>query len=73
MCFYNEQKVTYDGCTAKPKHVITTRQYDSKGCKMFEQSGHNCGDEAIPAKGLNGEVIQFGTTRQPGACPRCLS
>lgn len=57
MCVYMEYKSTYNGCAASPKHVITTRKYDTDGCEKFKKSGHTCDEEATPAKGLNGEVI----------------
>jgi hypothetical protein len=61
----------YTGCKKKDgKHVISKMKYD--WCDKAKADGYVCTD-AIPAKGLNGEVIQFGTTHQSGACPKCLS
>lgn len=73
MCNFIEYKVKYDRCTVDPKHVIPVRKYDTDGCKKYKETGYNCGDEATPAKGINGEVIQLASTTQPGACPQCLS
>lgn len=72
MCTYVEIEEKYTGCTASPKHVITKKKYDTDGCQKAKDSGYHCSDEATPVKGLNGQVIQFGSSKKPGPCPRCL-
>jgi hypothetical protein len=45
---------------------------DNNYCQKARDIGYTCVD-ATPVKGLNGELIQLGTTKKTGACPRCLS
>jgi hypothetical protein len=54
MCHYFEVKVKYDGCTANPKHVVSTKKWDL--CNKAKETGYKCVD-ATPAKGTNGQVI----------------
>jgi hypothetical protein len=36
MCYYLDHKLTYKGCTAESKHVVTRRDYDTKGCEQYK-------------------------------------
>lgn len=61
MCNFVDQKIKYTGCKKKDgKHVISKMKYD--WCDKAKAEGYACTD-ATPAKGLNDEVIQFGTTQ----------
>jgi len=73
MCYYMEYREKYNDCTADPKHVVTKRRYDRSGCEKAAKSGFHCDDEAKPVQGKNGEEFQLGSTKRPGACPKCLS
>ena len=70
MCTYIEYSEKYSGYLSESKHVIKKKRYDR--CPEAKASGYPC-DDAKPAKGLNGNVIQLATSTQTGACPRCLS
>jgi hypothetical protein len=70
MCYYFEAKIWYKDCEADPKHVIKTTKYDR--CNEAHKKGYVC-EDAKPATGKNGEMIQMGTSKRPGKCPRCLS
>lgn len=45
-CAFIEYKTSFDGCTATPKHVITTNKYSNSNCDEHKGSAFNCGDEA---------------------------
>ena len=70
MCHYIEYSEKYNQCLADVKHVVKKIRYDK--CQKAIDSGYACVD-AMPAKGLNGELIQLQTSKRAGACPRCLS
>jgi hypothetical protein len=70
MCHYLDYTEKYDQCTADPTHVVSQRRYDK--CQIAIDTGNTCTD-ATPAKGKNGELIQLGTSRRNGTCPKCLS
>jgi hypothetical protein len=70
MCNNIEYGEKYSSCTHPSKHVIKKRRYDK--CQKALDTGYTC-DDATPAKGLNGEPIQIGTSKKTGACPSCLS
>ncbi|RSL94135.1 hypothetical protein CEP52_012825 [Fusarium oligoseptatum] len=60
MCHYFETKIIYKACTNKPaKHINHKTQYDR--CEKSLKEGYPCVD-ATPAKGLNGQIIQMGST-----------
>lgn len=70
MCHYIEYGEKYSECSQPSKHVVLKKRYDK--CQKARDTGYTCAD-ATPAKGLNDEPIQLGTSKKTGACPRCLS
>lgn len=70
MCHYLDQKVHYQKCANKPKHINNKRSWDK--CPKALKEGYTCTD-ATPAKGKNGKVILMASTTQKGSCPKCLS
>ncbi|KAF1994492.1 hypothetical protein P154DRAFT_527052 [Amniculicola lignicola CBS 123094] len=70
MCHYFEATIKYKECEKDPNHVVKTTRYNR--CDEARETGFVCVN-ATPAKGKNGQVIQMGTSTQPGKCPACLS
>lgn len=70
MCHFLDQKIQYQKCTHKPKHINNKRTYDR--CNKSLKEGYPCVD-ATAAKGKNGKIIQMASTTQKGSCPKCYS
>jgi hypothetical protein len=72
MCIYINFKVGGRKVHRKAYACYHKKRYGIAGCKTFEEFGLKCGDDGIPAKGLNGPPIKLGSTTQKGACERCM-
>lgn len=65
MCQYIDNRVTYNGCTAKDIHVILERDYQLCVNPKLQGQGTVCHD----AK--HATTVSSGSTRKPGQCPAC--
>jgi len=68
MCTYQVFSLIYTGCTARPKHVVTTRFYIKCTRPRNSSTYVHCSDEY--AQRTN---IVLGSSRTGGDCPVCLN